>query len=78
MTFVERKVRLLKKNRTDTLMTVEDLGVTNISNETLKIEIYQDGKSIGWVKADRQDILDLFVSLWPENVAYQFDSEDHD
>lgn len=48
-------------------------------NHTITLQLYSNtGIPIpnGWLKCNREKFLDLFVELWPDDVAYRFKSTD--
>lgn len=70
---VARSVSIESPESKKPLCTLLDNG-----DGTLKLEIfYQNtGASAGWVHLKRETLLNMFVSLFPDNVAYQFDTEE--
>lgn len=51
--------------------------ITDLQDGRIFLEIFdQGGVRTGWIKTNRKKFLDMFISLWPEEVAYQFIVED--
>jgi len=73
---VKRQI-ILKKLPENTLdfFSVMDEGEADM----VKIQLYVDGKESAWVRMRKERLLQVFVDLWPDEVAFQIKKdEDYD